>query len=131
MPWGKATQADRQADPTAPKERERRRESNTNVTTSHRHNVTPSTKQIDTKTPQTHTPTHQPRNPLTQASEHTKKRTSVEASRSPGDSPTPLAHRCLEQRPEGAGNDRAALVAWVAAQKEKLLQDGVAEVSAA
>lgn len=40
-----------------------------------------------------------------------------------------LAHRCLAERPEEAGEERAA--AWVALQKEKLLQDGGAEVVAA
>jgi hypothetical protein len=40
-----------------------------------------------------------------------------------------LARLCLEGSPGDAGADRA--VAWVAVQKEKLLQDGVAEVAAA
>lgn len=41
----------------------------------------------------------------------------------------PLAQRCLPGSAEEAGEDRAA--AWVAVQKEQLLQDGVAAVSAA
>jgi hypothetical protein len=42
-----------------------------------------------------------------------------------------LARLCLEGSQGAAGNDGVSPAAWVGAQKEKLLQDGVAEVSAA
>jgi hypothetical protein len=42
-----------------------------------------------------------------------------------------LARLCLTGCPEDTEDDEAAPAAWVAAQKEKLLQDGVAEVQAA
>jgi hypothetical protein len=42
-----------------------------------------------------------------------------------------LARLCLEGSPGGNGNDESGAAAWVTVQKEKLLQDGVAEVRAA
>lgn len=42
-----------------------------------------------------------------------------------------LARLCLEGSPVEAGEDGSGPAAWVAAQKEKLLQDGVVEVNAA